>query len=466
MKRPRPPIVTVLGHVDHGKTTLLDYIRKTSLAKKEAGGITQNIGASVITTQKGLPQGVGKEITFIDTPGHAAFSNMRSRGVKLADIAILVVASDAGVKPQTEEALNYITEVNAPFIVALTKVDLPSAEIEKVKGELEKLGVLFEGRGGNVPLIAVSAKTGQGVNELLETISLMADVGEISGDDKASLEAVVIETLKDNRGVLVSVVVKNGLLRVSDTVFCTDIKAKVRGLFNFQGKSVREVFPGFPCQILGFSHLPEVGSLITTEATKVEKKQLDTFTEGTLNEGLPMIIKADNSGSLEAVVSNLPSGVHVVSKGVGDVNEGDIFLAKTSKANIFTFEAKANSSVRKLGETEGVKIFEFKIIYELFEALEKLIEEGIEKILGKARISASFPYERKKVAGCKVLEGKISKASKLRLFRDDNALGNVRVISLKKGKLDVDEVGQGEEFGVIFEPQLEFKPGDVLLSVQ
>ena len=390
---------------------------------------------------------------------------MRSRGAKLADIAILVVAADDGPKPQTVEALKYIVEVESPFIVAFTKMDLPSSDVAKAKGELAKLGVLFEGSGGNVPSVLVSAKKGTGVDDLLETIALMAEVIDISGDADSPLEAYVIETLKDKSGVLVSVVVKNGKLRASSTIYCGDIEAKARGLFDFQGKAVREVLPGYPCQILGFSTLPEVGSQISEKATgAVDTKKVVDATSS-LEEGLPIILKAGNSGTLEAVATNIPDGVNIIAKSVGDVTQNDIFLAKSANADIYVFEAKSSVDVKRLSETEGVKIFEFKVIYELFDALTKIIKEGAEKIVGKAQILASFPYEKKKVAGAKVLAGVISKSSKLKLVRGEDVVGFVKATSLKKGKLSVDQVGQGEEFGMVFEPQLEFKSGDVLLSV-
>ena len=460
MRKQRPPVVTVLGHVDHGKTTLLDYIRKSGVAKKEAGGITQSIGASLVKTQE------GKTITFIDTPGHAAFSKMRSRGAKVADISILVVAADDGVKPQTKEALKYITEVNTPFVVALTKVDLPSSEVAKTKGELESCGVLFEGRGGSTPVVEVSAKLGTGIDDLLETISLMAEVADISGDVNAPVEAYVIETLKDKSGVSVSLVVKDGKLKVTDTVYCDGLKAKVRGLFDFEGTSVKEILPGYPCRLLGFSELPAVGSQVSSQEMTKKTLKIETGSGLATEQSLPIILKAANSGALEAVSTNIPQGVTVVAKSVGEVNQNDVFLAKTSNADIYIFESNVSSSVKKLADTEGVKIMSFRIIYELFDALEKVIKDGKEKILGKAQVIASFPYEKRKVAGCRLTEGVFSKTSKLRLLRDKDAVGNVRVVSLKKGKLDVNLVSQGEEFGLVFEPQLEFKIGDVLLSVQ
>ena len=275
MMKLRPPIVTVLGHVDHGKTTLLDAIRKTSVVKKEAGGITQSIGASVVTTKAGLPAQVGKKITFIDTPGHAAFSSMRSRGAKVADIAILVVAANDGVKPQTREALKHILEAKIAYIVAITKIDLASAKIESARSGLEKIGVSFEGSGGQVPLVLVSGKTSQGVEELLEMINLVAEVNEVKGDSEGALEAVVIEVSKDRKGPLASVVVRNGTLKVTSEIAAGGETGKGRGIFDDRGKTVKQVLPGYPGQILGFSQLPPVGAKVTALGDKevVEKKE-------------------------------------------------------------------------------------------------------------------------------------------------------------------------------------------------
>ena len=266
-KNIRPPVVVVLGHVDHGKTSLLDYIRKTRVALREAGGITQNIGASQIITKS------GKKITFIDTPGHAAFNKMRSRGAKVADIAILIVASDAGVQPQTKEAIDHIRKSEIPFIVTITKVDLQTANSESVLNQLEKEGILLEKRGGDTPLIEVSSKTGQGIDDLLETISLLADITRIKGDPKKELEAVVIETSKDKSGPLVNVIVRNGTIKVGETLYIENGCAKIRNLKTNKG-NVKVVFPGDPAQILGFDLLPEIGTkLFSTEFDNKGKKQ-------------------------------------------------------------------------------------------------------------------------------------------------------------------------------------------------
>ena len=460
----RPPIVVVLGHVDHGKTTLLDYIRRTNIVQKEAGGITQRIGASVGITKE------GKKITFIETPGHAAFANMRSGGTKVADVAILVVAADDGVKPQTKEALEYIFSAQIPFIVAATKIDLPSASIDKVRSDLEKEQVLFEGRGGDVPLLAVSGKTGQGIEELLEMINLVSELHEIKGNPEGVLEGVVIETGKDRRGVIISIVVREGTLRVGDQIVTDTQKAKVRGIFDFNEKPVKIIGPGEPALILGFSEAPSVGSKIwrLNEKTLIQKvDEKKKLTEIKLGEGqIATILKAKNAGSLEAIIANLPKEIVVLFSGVGDVNESDVFLAKSSKAKIFAFESKISGSVKKLAETEDIDIETFNIIYKLFERFDELIKKAQIEILGKAEIIASFPYENKRVAGCRVLTGKISKTDDLRLVRDEKELGQIKVLSIKKGKDNIDLVKQGEECGVLFTPQLDFKIGDVIISVR
>lgn len=464
MLEPRTPIVTILGHVDHGKTTLLDALRKTNVAAKEAGGITQSTVASVITTKE------GKKITFIDTPGHAAFSQMRSRGAKLADIAVLVVSADDGVKPQTKEALAYVLKEKVPYLVAITKIDLASADPERVKGELEKEGVSFEGKGGNVPCVGVSAKKGMGLEELIETITLVSEVNEIKGDPKADLDAFVVETQKENRGILVYIVVINGSLKVGDKVLVEGSVAKIRGIFDYQNKKVDLIGPGEPAVILGFDKAPLVGAQIKSwkgETPAIEeikgRKVYKPLTDSELN----IVIKAESAGVLEAIKENLPEGVNAITTGVGDVNEGDIFSAKvTPNCRIFAFESRVPAHIKKLSETEGIKIEEFDIIYKLFERLEELVSKKVEEISGKAEVVAIFPFNSKKVAGCKVKEGKIVRGDFLKLIRNEKEIGQAKIISMKREKKNISQALAGEDFGVILEPQLDFTIGDVLLSVR
>ena len=458
----RPPIVSVLGHVDHGKTTLLDALRKTSVASREAGGITQTIGASMVVTS------AGGKITFIDTPGHAAFSKMRSRGTSASDIAILAVAADDGVKPQTIESLKYIKEAKIPYIVALTKTDLASASAEKVKGQLEKEGILFEGRGGDVPLVSVSAKAGTGLNDLLEIILLLAEVNEVKGDPKDPLEAVVIETSKGKQGSVVSVVVKDGTLKVAEIVSADEISTKVRGLFNHLGRPVKEILPGEPGQILGFSSLPSVGSRLKSEVeiTLSEEKIGSSRIEDT-EGGLPILIKAKSSGALEAVLGSIPKGIFVLGSGVGDINDSDIFLAKSGQTSkIFAYGVKVSANVLRLAQTEDIKIESFEIIYELLERLAVLLKKEEKEIFGKAEIIASFPLDDKRVAGCKVIEGRIARGDSLVLSRGETETGKVKAVSMKKMKKEINKAELGEEFGILLEPQLDFQKGDMLVSVR
>lgn len=465
----RPPIVTVLGHVDHGKTSLLDAVRRTNFASREAGGITQSIGAWQITTSQ------GKKITFIDTPGHEAFSKMRSRGAKVADIIILVVAADDGVMPQTEESIKHIQLSNTPYIVAITKIDLPTAKPEAVRSQLAEYGILLEGRGGDVPSVLISAKTGKGVAELLELISLLAELNEVSSDPTAPYEAVVIETEVDKRrGPVVSVIVRNGTIHVGDNIVSSDISARVRGIFDEKQNRIPEATPGMPAQILGFSELPPVGAILTpysgqspTHPTSSSNLKM-SLKKNKKDHSFQIILKANTAGSLEAIVGQLSQQINVVTAGIGDITQSDVNLAVSIGAPIIAFQVRAAQDVQRLADDENVGIYIYDVIYNLLEDVETWYKEEEdkyrEKILGKAKILAEFPYGTSRIAGCKVLEGQIAKTSKTRLMRDSKSLGDVYIESLKKGKTEVEAVREGEEFGVVFKPSLDFRIGDVLES--
>lgn len=459
----RPPIVVVLGHVDHGKTTLLDVLRKTNVVSGEAGGITQAIGASVIETKD------NKKITFIDTPGHAAFTKMRGRGANVADIAVLVVAQDDGVAPQTREALQIIRNAKIPFIVAGTKADVAGVSAESLKGQLEKEQVFFEGRGGDTPFVSVSARSGLGISELVEMIVLMAEVSELKADLSGGIEAVVIESGKDKMGPTATVIVRSGTIKVGESIFIEDVETKVRALFNDKGVSIKEVTPGFPAKVLGFSNIPLVGSVITSflqDKTVVEKQIKNAFDLRRLKEDeVPVILKAGNAGALEALIASIPPKIVVVDSGVGDVTSSDVLNAKTGNAYIFCFDCKIPSDVAKLAEAEKIKVEKFTIIYELLQAIDEILKKGKVQEVGRAEILASFPFNNKKVAGSKVISGRISKGDTMILMRKDKEIGRVKAASLKKQKSDIGSVGQSEEFGVIMEPQLDFMAGDVLVSV-
>lgn len=459
MNTKRQPIVVVLGHVDHGKTSLLDALRETSVTKSEAGGITQSIGASVVTTKD------GSKITFIDTPGHAAFSNMRSRGSKVADIALLILDSSDGVKPQTKEAIAHINDSKIPFIVVCTKTDLPAASVEVALTELEKEGVYFEGRGGQTPYLGVSAKKKEGLTELLDLISLLSDVNNIEGDSEAELEAVVIETTREKGGNMVSVVVRNGKLSVGQEIFTEGASGKVKGLFDDKNKPVKKVLPGEPARILGFENLPQVGAVVTDH--KIDAKAQTTASRTQIDKNkIPLYLKANNAGSLEALVASIPQEFAVIEATVGDVIESDVLNAKANKALIFVFESRISGSVKKLAEMEKVKVERFDIIYELLERLNEIVRSGLTEIVGRAEILATFPFNEKRVAGSKIMMGRIEKTGDIRLVRGEKELGKVKILSIKKQKQEVPGASQGEECGIFFAPQLDFQIGDVIVSVK
>ena len=453
----RQSIVVVLGHVDHGKTTLLDALRKTSVASREAGGITQGIGASVVDS-----------ITFIDTPGHAAFSKMRGRGAKTADIALLIIAQDDGVKPQTLEAIQIIKDSNLSFIVVGTKNDVAGTNADSTKAELEKHEIYFEGRGGDTPFVSISARNGDGLKELIEMIKLLAEVNDFKGDPEGELEATVIESIKGKMGPTASIVVRNGTIKVADTIFAEEIECKVKAIFDENGKSVKEVKMGYPAQIIGFNEVPVTGASITRtphSALKEIAKPKNKFDLRRLSDDeIPVIIKASNAGALEAIIASLPPKIVVVSSGVGEVTSTDVMDAKTGNAYIFSFETKIPNDVIKFAEAEKIIVKKFDIIYELLQEVDEILKLGKDVELGRAQILASFPFDNKKVAGSKVISGKITKGDRIYLVRGDKEIGKAKVFNLKKQKSEVSQVAQGEEFGVILEPQLDFTIGDVLVS--
>ena len=483
----RPPIVTIMGHVDHGKTTLLDKIRQSKLTSREAGGITQTIGAYQIEINV---ENQPEKITFIDTPGHAAFSQMRARGAKITDLAILVIAADEGVKAQTKECLQHIKAAKIPFIVAINKIDLSTANAEKVKGELAELGFAPESYGGKLPTVDISAKTGQGIKDLLELIVLMGKMLELAVDPQADFRGVVLESKKDaRRGAVATVIVKSGYLRPRQTVYLGAAPTKIRALFSELGRPVDVAEPGQPVEVMGFSQPPLAGSLLTSQPTAESggEKAPVSFSKQSLAkkadilallanspdekevEHLKIILRADSQGSLEAAQRNLPPEVEIISAGVGEINEADIFLAQTSGAQIYGFRTGINSAARKEAQQHQVFWRTFAIIYELFETVEKemrrLEEPALEmKILGKAEILQSFPFNGKKVAGCRVVEGKLNKQWRVHLLRQGKDLGEARIASLRRGKQPADEVLAGNECGLILSPQLDFQPGDMLLS--
>lgn len=466
----RPPVVAVLGHVDHGKTTLLDWIRKSHIAAKEAGGITQSIGAYKIDFK-------GQKITFIDTPGHAAFSKMRECGGQAADLVILVVAADDGVMPQTIECLGHIKTASVPFLVAINKIDLPAAEVERVKKQLSQNGVLLEGYGGEVVALPISAKTGEGINDLLEMILLLAQMQELKADSEGMLQGIVIEAKKGKAGAMATVVVKNGTLRLGDQILAGEVSAKVKGLFDENQKKLEKVTPGEAVEVLGFSSLPQVGAPIKKAEAgaetvfSVENLPIPRFTKEQ-EKKFKIVVKADSVGSFEAILSNLKKDeVLMVSGGIGEIIDSDVLLSQIVKAKIFGFRVKASASVAKLAESEGVEIKTYQIIYQFLEELEKeqlkfSSTQREEKILGKAEIVAEFLVDGLRIAGCRVIEGKITRGDLLQLKRGEKILGQTTALSLKQKSKEISEVKAREDFGVRLEPLLDFKMGDMLISAR
>lgn len=474
----RPPIVTVMGHIDHGKTSLLDKIRQSQVAGGEVGGITQKIGAYQVEIE--TKEKKKEKITFIDTPGHAAFAQMRARGAQITDIVVLIVAADEGVKPQTEESLSHIKNSGIPYIVAINKIDLPNASVDNVKGQLAQAEAVPEDYGGDVPVVGVSAKTGEGIEELLELILLMGQINEYKADPNGELEAVVIESRVDpKRGALATLIVKNGKLFEKDTVYTNDQEAKIKSLYNDLGKQIESAYPSDPVEVLGFKKPPAAGSLVKGKpfTSKVEPKEAqveedpfkDFMTSSEEEAKLPVIIKADVNGSLEAIISNLPKEAQVIHSGIGEITDSDVFLAKSSRAKIYGFNSTLSSEARQAAKEAGVEIETYNIIYDLFDDVDKSIlkiaEPNIDQeILGKAEIIREFPFNQKRVAGCKITEGRLNKRVKVHLIRDGKDLGSARITSLRRDKQDTQEIAAGNECGLIISPQLDFKPGDMLIS--
>lgn len=475
----RPPVVTILGHVDHGKTTLLDFIRKTTVAAKEFGGITQAIGAY-------QAQAEGKTITFIDTPGHAAFEKMRSRGAQLADIAVLVVAVEDGIMPQTIEAIKHIQSANIPMIVAINKIDLPGVnvpvQLEKIKRQLSDNKVLVEEYGGDVPLVSISAKTGEKVQDLLETINLLAEINELKGDPQALAVGVIIESRLDKfRGPLATVLVRDGSLQKGDQITVGEAAGKVRGMFDFAGKAVDVAGPSMPVEVLGFVNVPSVGARLGEQKAKSEKEksQKDSFLDKLRQsdtQTLPVVVRADNQGSLEAIediVNKLNENeqhLKIVSSGTGDIIDSDVEMAATSKAIVLGFNVKTAPVARKIADANHVLIRDYHVIYELMEELQDVIEgvlqPGVtEEVFGRAQIIAEFPFgKNEKIAGCQVIEGTISKGPKVRVVRGGEVVEEGKIKSLRKVKDEVSKVEKGQECGIIFDGVIQFQVGDLVES--
>ena len=459
----RPPIITVMGHIDHGKTTLLDALRQTDVAVKEAGGITQHIGAYQIEYQ-------GKKLTFIDTPGHAAFSKMRSRGAAVTDLVILVVDAVESVKPQTKECLEHIKVAKVPFLVAINKMDLPNAVPEIVKKDLADSGAMVEGYGGDIVCVPISAKTKKGLPELLEMVLLMAEMQKLTADSKAALKATVIEaTMDPKRGATATVIVQAGSLTVGQDIFTADGgTGRVRNLLDWRHQPLIQALPGDPALILGFKQAPPVGSVVSDQPVvpvAVEK----VIKTASSDKKLKLLIKADVAGTLEAIVNNLGGEVELVGQGVGNINESDVLLAQSTGARILAFRVKVSPASAGLAEKEAVLIKSYQLIHELLDDLQeqilKLLEPMIdEQVLGEASVLQVFTVKSGPVAGCQVNSGKLTVGDQVHLMREDRLISSSRIKSIYQGKEQVDKAKRGEQYGIGLANKLEFQAKDKLVA--
>ncbi len=489
---PRPPVVTVMGHVDHGKTTLLDYIRKTNVAAREAGGITQHIGAYKVR----LPD--GHEITFIDTPGHHAFTTMRARGAQVTDIVILVVAADDGVMPQTVEAINHAKAAGVPIVVAINKIDKPEANPERVKQELAKHGLIPEEWGGETIMVPISAKTGQGVDELLEMVVLQAEMLELKANpDKPARGTVLESKLDPKRGPVATLLVQEGTLRQGDALVAGLHWGKVRAMVNEYGQRLKEAGPSTPVEVLGLSDVPlpgepffvveneKVARQISEERKEKAKEALQEkprlsleelmkrLAEGEAKE-LRIVLKADVQGSLEAVKESIEKlstdevKPVIIHSGVGAITETDVMLAQASGAIIIGFNVRPDSKAKRVAEQEKVEIRTYRVIYDLLDDVKKALAgmlepEYEEVVLGRAEVRQVFNVPKVgKVAGCYVLEGKVARNASIRVIRDGVIIHEGRLSSLKRFKDDVREVAAGYECGMAIDGFQDIKEGDII----
>ncbi|PIT92242.1 MAG: hypothetical protein COU08_03435 [Candidatus Harrisonbacteria bacterium CG10_big_fil_rev_8_21_14_0_10_42_17] len=476
----RPPVVVIMGHVDHGKTTLLDYIRKTSVANREAGGITQSVGASEIEHNPSNASGQAKKITFIDTPGHEAFTAMRSRGASIADLAIVVVAADDGVKPQTLEAVKIAHEAKMPFVIAINKIDRDGVTEEKAKNDLTANNILLEGFGGDISYQGISALTGDGVSELLDLVLLTAEVEELTTDLTKPASGFVLESKIDSRrGATAVLIIKDGVLRHGDSLCAGSVHGVIKALEDFQGKPIQEARASAPVVVLGFEGLVSIGEMFTAGmelSSAVQEKPVVRESHFPVSlpesEALVVLLKADVSGSLEVLQHvlqsvRLPDDVHVrvVHASVGDITDGDVKLAISSKAIILGFNAKATKPAKTLAEAHHVLILQSKIIYELVQAFEKHIKTlYAAPVRGDLEILGVFgKKEGNQVVGGKVVAGELINQTNLEVKRGDTILGVVRVINLQQSKKDAARVLEGNECGLLVTDDVSIRLGDHLL---
>jgi len=493
----RPPIVTIMGHVDHGKTSLLDYIRRSNVVAGESGGITQHIGAYQVEVQD------GKRITFLDTPGHEAFTAMRARGAKVTDIVVIIVAADDAVMPQTVEAINHAQAATVPIIIAINKIDKPNSNIEKIKQQLSERNVLIEEWGGKYQAVEISAKTGLNVDILLEKILLEAELLELKANpDRLARGSVIESQMEPGRGITATVLIDKGTLKVGDTFVAGNFQGRVRAMFDERNKKLTEVYPATPVLILGFEGTPQAGDIFAVVESEREardisikrqqlKREQDNrqvrhitldqialqISQGAVKE-LPIIVKGDVDGSVEALadslmkLSNDEVAVNVIHKAVGGITEGDVLLASASHAIIIGFHVRANNNARKLAETENVDIRLYSVIYdainEVKSALEGLLSPIVsEKFVATVEIRDTFKVPKiGTVAGCYVTDGKITRSDKIRLFRNGIVIYEGNLATLKRFKDDVKEVVAGYECGLNIANFNDIKVNDIIEAYQ
>lgn len=488
-KEPRPPVVGIFGHIDHGKSTLIDYIRKTNITEKEAGGITQHVSAyEVLHT---LQDGRGARITFIDTPGHEAFTGIRTRGAQMADIAILVVSAEDGVKPQTLESLKFIQESKLPHIVAITKTDKASSDIMRTKQSLAENSIFVEGYGGDTPVVALSAVTGDGVPELLEMIALVSELEGKTAERDALASGVIIESKLDpKRGIVGVGVIKNGTARKGLFVATKSGIAPLRYILDAEDNQVDELSFSSPIQIVGWDSMPKSGEEFFTflkknEAEEYKKTGLDNSPSQKKEKAsedmsfLPLVIKADTFGSLEAVEQEIAKLGReriipkVVSSGVGSVGENDIKASLAAgSAMVIGFNTKTDSSALALAERNGITILNKNIIYEIIDEIKSRLEAGepkieVEEVQGTAKILKIFSVNKnKQVIGARVISGTIEQNSLVKIVRREAEIGQGRVRELQASKVKTGSVSEGQEFGAMIESKFEIAPGDMVEAIK
>jgi len=481
----RPPVVTIMGHVDHGKTKLLDAIRQTNVVDTEAGGITQHIGAYQVEVN-------GQKLTFLDTPGHEAFTAMRARGAQVTDITILVVAADDGVMPQTLEAIDHARAAGVPIVVAINKIDKADANPDLVKQQLADAGLVIEEWGGEVVCVAISAKEKKGINELLENLLVVAEMEELKADPSRPAVGVVVEAEMDkSKGPLATVLIQTGTLKVGDTVVVGGTWGRVRAMFNDLSKRVRKAEPSTPVEIMGLDNVPQVGDILTVVAGEQQARALiqkhqqekhagavsldnlyDQISAGQIKE-LDVVLKVDVQGSLEPITASLERlaieqvQVRIIHSGSGNITESDVMLAIASKGLIIGFGAGVEAGARRMADAEHVDIRLYDVIYNLVDDVEKALKGMLEPhyvdvIEARAEIRAVFSSKKKKIAGLMVTEGKISRGAKVRVRRGDKILHESNIDSLRRFKDDVTEVAAGYECGVGLNDFGEIVAGDTL----